>query len=508
MSNRRQRRPEASRPRRRDKRWLAPVAWFARACLRLLFRSDRHRPVRRRRRPFARAGFTLPTTTIVLLVITLLLSAMLLRTGERTLDVSREIESTRIYNNATPAIDRAKAKLEFLFERDHRFPAGIASGRYIDSMLRNSNLDDGGNGDDTLATPLADDPYTLPDETRLDIGGTNGTEPDNAWEYQTDLDGDGEPETVRYSIVLFAENGDVNSSDSAEVKAANLVTRNDPVQLLEAAGLTRGCPFDGLSLESDWYVANAATLRKNFQVDAVVESGNDLAGSVTTLEFQQDRQLDRLNRWGAWYRYDMEIFPGQNELVWNGAMHTEANMLVGFRDGLSTYYLLSNPRSCFYQEGASEITLNEERDENGDLTFQGQIFMADGTANTPNSWNGTSLFHLFPGEGISPREDEDPEAAGANNPPYVVTMNSDSDMVDNSQANTPYDLSLNPIPVFTEDRSVPRSENTNAEARADDWGSGETELLTRRIYNQTQRRPYVDDTHRADDWTCPGLVDT
>ena len=75
------------------------------------------------------AGFVLPTTVMLLLVVTLVISALIFRTFSRTDQVIREHQAKVISNAASPAIDRAKAKLEYLFNGDSALPNGVPGQR-------------------------------------------------------------------------------------------------------------------------------------------------------------------------------------------------------------------------------------------------------------------------------------------------------------------------------------------------------------------------------------------
>ena len=111
--------------------------------------------------------------------------------------------------------------------------------------------------------------------------------------------------------------------------------KRQAVATVAAAGKTK--------VEGGWYQdpTNTSILRKNFQIDALVIpdgskncQGQPVAsavpGALSTLELQQDRQISRGNKWGAWFRNDLEIYPG-SEFNWNGAMHTEGSLIVGNR---------------------------------------------------------------------------------------------------------------------------------------------------------------------------------
>jgi hypothetical protein len=74
---------------------------------------------------FARAGFVLPTTVLLLLVLTLTVGSIGYRTYTRTNQAIGARQQRVIFNAATPAIDRARSKLEFLFDFLAVFPVRI-----------------------------------------------------------------------------------------------------------------------------------------------------------------------------------------------------------------------------------------------------------------------------------------------------------------------------------------------------------------------------------------------
>jgi hypothetical protein len=143
------------------------------------------------------AGFVFPTTLLLLLMVTLTATALTYRTFSRSNQAIVQRQQQVIYNAATPAIDRAKAKLEFMFRNDNRFPAGVPPSDQLTNMMLPGNaqipnasilsltnlgyeqaqIDEGANG--------AADPYTLPGEERLQRtitkDGSPTTANDNAW---------------------------------------------------------------------------------------------------------------------------------------------------------------------------------------------------------------------------------------------------------------------------------------------------------------------------------------
>lgn len=478
---------------------------------RWLVRNLLHKGHRGQRYASAKAGFVLPTVTLLLLVVALVIAAILLRTGSRTNQVIGAREEQVIYNAATPAIERAKAKLEYLFQQDTRRPTGAASDQLLTALLVNNDP----NPYQSLTTVLNPDPYTLPDETqfgRLDINNDGVKDP--AWAYRMDVDNDGIQETVVYAIYLRSRSDNQNITingllgknangnpiadptgpDTDAQKALALVTRNGPINTTNlndriCASVTQSStppPPDQLPPvdESVWFPVGSGILRKTFQIDAIVISNKQgTSRTVATLEFQQDRQLDRANRWGAWFRYDLEIYPGANApLNWNGAMYTAGNFFAG-GNGQFRGFLISDRRSCFYGKDSSEITALEEPRSDG---FQGQIVVGRIFNDTGNV---NPIFDLQQQGGND--SDVDPNTTNS-----TLTNTTDS-FSGSGSGGSIYPLSLNPVALFTQDRSINQSGSNNRNQRDSNWQS-RLFVQRGRIRNNQQNPPYVDDTYRAD----------
>jgi hypothetical protein len=460
--------------------------------------SQRQRSSRQRKKPLLTpAGFVLPTTILVLLVVGLFAGALISRTGDRAEDVIRARESQRIESIAAPAVERAKAKLEYIFNRDPRFPTGVPSEIVLrDLMLYQDTVNvelipDGSGG-------TKPDPYTLPAEQRIDLDGDGNN--DNAWKYQTDLDGDGTEETVAYSILMLngidrdgdgkIQRVDPDSSDdtdsaagedyglwsSEQIKADNLITRTGPLSIKASEGISSDCKIPSLEAEEGWFAANATSVRKNFQVNVFVENTNDVNKAITALEFQQDRQLDKGNKFGVWFRYDLLIHPGP-QFNLNGAVHTDGN-LITWNNSLR-FYLVSDSDSCIYSEDASIIEVTEIRDPaTGDLQYQGQAISTNGQ---------TEEIDLF-----------DP-----NGSPTTKGFKPSNDSVKGTpdEQSGIYKYSLDPLILYTEDELVSRNSQLSnglydTSVRDSDWNGSD---LADRVRNDTQQKPYVDDLYRADD---------
>ncbi|MEB3356518.1 MAG: hormogonium polysaccharide biosynthesis protein HpsA [Synechococcales bacterium] len=450
------------------------------------------------RRPQPGEGFVLPTTILMLLVLSLSVGSITLRTYTRTQEISSDRQERVIFNAATPAIDRAKAKLEFLFASDPRFPNGIPSEDVIHDLLV----------DGSAVVSNVEDAYTFANqgEDRIDLDGDGDDTNDIAWKYRVDLDSDpttgdanGYDGWVAYSIVFETPDTDDppmtdSSNNGVATRASLLQIRNAPLsgsnQLTEACQL--GDAAAGVTpIEGGWFEdrSNSSLLRKNFQVDVYVLPDN-AGGTVSTVEFQQDRILRRGNKWGAWFRNDLEIFPGPR-FNWNGAMHTEGSLIVGGNEFRG--FLISAPSSCLYDTpDSSEITVTDVKANAGDAipAFQGQ--MISGTVKH-NSFGTVdtdySHFHLFGNPPITSGDTD-------------VRLDRDSDsVVDEANDPKPADYTLDPVALVTQGVSVARNiSGGDPSTRRDTatWNGDKSFVDKYRIYNQSENPPYLDDFYRAD----------
>ncbi|RMD75266.1 MAG: hypothetical protein D6823_10340, partial [Chloroflexi bacterium] len=322
---------------------------------------------------WGRAGFVLPTAVIVLVVVTLTVAALMIRTLNRTAEVSGQRQEIQVMNATAPAIDRARTKLEYFFTQDPLRPNGVPGEATIEQIIGNRT-----------GTPRNPDPYTLADEQRIDLDG-DGTL-DNAWAFQPTPDS-----IVAYSILMKRPNDTQLNWDDAQ-KAKNLITRSRPMGITAAGNQ---CPnlSGGSSAEVGWDEVSSAILRKNFQINAFVYENRNGGQALSTIEFVQERQMERGNKWGAWFRNDLEIFPGPT-FRWNGAMHTEGSIFMTGGDQGFQAHLISSPKSCVYTRVASEITATEVvNPQTQQIEFQGQ-FMA-GSLRDNNTNAGTVKIHSY-----------------------------------------------------------------------------------------------------------------
>jgi len=230
-------------------------------------------------------------------------------------------------------------------------------------------------------------------------------------------------------------------------------------------------------------------LRKNFQINAVVFKSNAINQPATTLELQQDRQVDRGNKWGAWFRYDLEIHPGA-AFNWNGAIHTEGNVFFGTNNFRA--YLISSPSSCLYgQNGmdASEISVTRQVDQSNNPTFLGQIV------------SGAIQENSF----ISPTATIDTSQSSSSQLTVATDSVIDSGTI-SAQLN-PTTIAIDPLLLFTANQSQSRNQSDPSNTINRDkngWDNNSNNPFTLgstsgRISNKQEPTPYVDDMYRADD---------
>lgn len=444
------------------------------------------------RQPLAsKVGFVLPTTVLLLLVVTLTVGAIGYRTYTRSQQAIGERQQRVIYNAASPAIDRAKAKLEFMFnpQRERRFGGVPGEDQLMGIMLN----DGSGNA------PQADiDPYTFaPEEQRIDLN-QDGTL-DNAWFYLADRDGDGTNDSrVVYSIIFSTPSGGpqdpLRLRDSTDAtlaqRARQLLVRNaplsSPVQGGDCARVQQGGAVGPSINEIGWFRDdnNPGRILKNFQVNAYVlpltnDGTADPNSTVAALEFQQDREAAQGFRWAAWFRNDLEIFPGP-QFNWNGAMHTEGSYFV---TGNFRAFMVSSHRSCLYEKNASRLTAPDVVN-NPDRTipdFQGQFVTG---SLRDNNFGGNPKFDLWNGRDREPRREQE--------------MDSRADSL-NDIGQGPIAIALDPVILQTQDISVGRIIGDPRTQRAGAWAGGIfANADDGRMDNDRTPTPYLDDTFRAD----------
>jgi hypothetical protein len=346
-----------------SKKYLTVIKKSINWLLRTLF-------ITRRRRESANAGFVLPTVAMVALVVVLLTTAILFRSFDRSKNASNVRVNQAVLNAAAPSIERARAKLNTLFE-DPTLPRGTPS-------------------DSALYDALKKDKYRLGDESRLklayDFNATSGIQSSTArleddetlktaWKYAVDTDNNGLKDSYTLYGIYFRSPGR-NASGDFNRQRSPLDARTPPMdndianqQCKNAAG------FSTLVGNSSWYKLQSGNLGKSFFTYSVnvpitkseYNSLTDKTGfeeykgnkGFVALEFQQDRSRIPLPNNAVWYQNDLEVFTGSTQLLLNGRIHTNGNLLVGVGNstGSITLRQVSSKSSCFYNQENAQITV-------------------------------------------------------------------------------------------------------------------------------------------------------
>ncbi|MBW4494430.1 MAG: hormogonium polysaccharide biosynthesis protein HpsA [Oscillatoria princeps RMCB-10] len=444
------------------------------------------------------AGFVLPTVAMMLMVVALVVGAIMFRTFRGSIETIGMKQEQLNANSAYPAIERGKAKLEYLFN-DPRLASGVPDEKVMEALI----LNDGSLG----ISALESSPYRFPDETpveptdigvKLDDGITKAT----AWKFNTDKNGDGKTDgdedlTTIYAIVTRAErNGftidpkaaendpsltDIGNDDKK--KADNFIVRNGPIISLSGnhnpACMVKvgGNPVGWFNPEGG---SSSAYVYKSFQVYAIAVNnalinGKSLNATLSTLQYQQDRAFERGNKWGAWFRYDLEIAPGPS-LNWNGAMHSQGNIFLRSYEGFRSY-LISSPKSCFFKiPDNSSITMRKDQPVEGEPNSGRGGQLVSGRLST-NNYEDSKVY-------IDPFTDS-PTASN------FISLSQGTDSVKNG---TPIDISTDPVDLHTQAISKPK----NAASWSIDPNWQSSTLSKQRVNQKDSCAPYVDDTYRAD----------
>ncbi|QMS89872.1 hypothetical protein HUN01_20630 [Nostoc edaphicum CCNP1411] len=346
------------------------IIWLLRACFGT-----------RRRRGSENAGFLLPTVAMVLIVVVLLTTAILFRSFERSKNASNVRVNEAVLNAATPAIDRARAKLDKLFE-DRRLPRATPSDTALESALKNYLNE-----------------YTFGDETQLNLNYTSQTALPTAWMFPIDTNNNGKFDSYTLYGIYFRNPPITGGTYS---RARNPLEARTPP--MTSGSISNGCEdtlgTSATLVGSTGWFNIAGKLKKSFFVYTAnvpitnlptadqdkyeVFTGNK---GFSGLEYQQDRiQLPLVNN-AVVYEDDIELTPGPTFNL-NGRILTNSNLLTGSGFQFVTLYQVSSRDSCFYD------------DENAKIIVGGNL--AAGLFTGDDDLNNSTGVHLFQGKGVNP----------------------------------------------------------------------------------------------------------
>lgn len=413
----------------------------------------------------------------------LVVGALIFRSYNRSTQVIADFQQQKLENAATPAIDRAKAKLEKLFDPE-KLPPGIPPEDLLEKNLRNIK-------------------FPGENQIKLKINGAEETDGSTAWYFDTDTDGDGQPDArTAYAIVLRSTRGTGNNAVTMDYKTAEdlklppgnllkkdqdkanqLLVRNGPL-LTQRDPALKACervdPNTGEGSIEGWFPKTTALFMKNFQVYAVTVPRNASANKgISTIQYQQDRYYELSNKWGAWFRTDLELFPGPS-FDWNGAMHTEGSLFVKANAGkIVKSDLISSKDSCFY-----DPELNSEVSAANHL-----VYAVPASGNSNGAFSGSVKFYIH--ENYTGAE---PKSAELKDDKDSVKFTTDVNA-------TAINVALDPRKMLTDTGSnTPR--DTKGWEPDDAWKNASEQdnpLKKRIIVGKNECPPYVDDSYRADD---------
>jgi hypothetical protein len=344
---------------------------------------------RRARLPVA--GFVLPTVTMVLLVVILLTVAIVLRSFDRANTARNVRVNQQVLAAATPALDRAKAKIEYMLGPGRQVtgtPTDAELYRMMSDYTATSDVYKFGDEERLILKYPVIPPATSltnagnakkPPLERIGAGTQESEVINTAWRYPVDTNNDGKFDTFTLYGIFFRNpplrvepNGDVVVARSRKP----LDARTPPMALgsLDPACSTGGPDsIANLVGDSGWYKLDGK-LRKSFFVYTVNVPIKDAAEaatvpaalgpaqpftgtpSISALEYQQDQSRIPLSNNAVVYEDDLEISPGP-ALNLNGRILTNSNLLVsGTGDPKSvTLFQVSSKGSCFYDQENSKI---------------------------------------------------------------------------------------------------------------------------------------------------------
>ncbi|MBO1348754.1 MAG: hormogonium polysaccharide biosynthesis protein HpsA [Hormoscilla sp. GUM202] len=328
----------------------------------------------RRRRRHGTSGFVLPTVVMVMLVVILLTTAMVLRSFDRAKNASNFRVSPAALNAGGPAIERAKAKIEALFN-DPTLPRSTPSER----TLYNAIVSQPGRytfGDE-IALKVIDDfgdgagVYSEAGATELANSETTNT----AWKFPVDTDNNGKYDSFTLYGIYFRSPPIDDDGDPARPRTA-LEARTPPIEesncesALGTSAGSNGWYKVGSELRKSFYVY-AATVPITVEPSAiasVVEMGAEeryekYQGNkvFSALEMQQDIGKIPLQYHAVWYQDDLSLTP-DTPFRLNGRVFTNSNLFIsencdGGQDCPIRLYLISSPASCYFNEENSKIVV-------------------------------------------------------------------------------------------------------------------------------------------------------
>ena len=358
---------------------------------------------RRARLPVA--GFVLPTVTMVLLVVILLTVAITLRSFDRANTARNVRVNQQVLAAATPALDRAKAKIQYALSPQGSGTLDTPSDLSVYQTLDSDRFKF--KDEDVLQIKFDLDADGGIDPAPIDITQINQSERINtAWRFPVDTDNNGIFDTYTLYGIYFRSPPREPKTGEFNRARKPLEARTPPMSFSQGStnAICKAAAGTSASLvgSSDWYKAEGV-LKKSFFVYTVnvpitnSKTGTPSAGglyeefkgspSFSALEYQQDQKRIPLQNNAVVYEDDLEVSPGP-ALRLNGRIFTNSNFMVTTTGGPVAFYLVSSKESCFYNLENSKIVVS---------------------GNVVNGWSGSNgntekeiAVHLFGKEATDP----------------------------------------------------------------------------------------------------------
>lgn len=359
--------------------------------------------VTKKRRSATNAGFVLPTVAMVAIVVILLTTAILFRSFERAKNASNVRVNEAALNAAAPALDRARAKINKLFQ-DPRLPRATPTDDALYSTLK-TNINE----------------YSFGDETQLELKLTQTSTEENeklktAWMYPIDTDNNGKFDSYTLYGIYF-KNPPVNNGQYTRARNT-LEARTPPMTVGTVSGNcgdgqdtsaalvgSTGWFRNGTKLKKAFFVYTASVPITSQPTDTTnyeIKKGNQ---GFSALELQQDRvQLPLVNN-AVVYEDDLGLSPGPAFRL-NGRIFVNSNFITGIPtggDGIRLYQVSANA-SCFYDPDNAKIVVGgnlgsgviTSGSDTGGATidlYKGKTPAVSNVAIRTNSTNNKSVTH-------------------------------------------------------------------------------------------------------------------
>ncbi len=346
--------------------------------------------ITKKRRGSVNAGFVLPTVVMVSIVVVLLTAAILFRSFERSKNASNVRVNEVVLKSASPALDRAKAKINQLFQ-DPRLPRSTPTDFSLSQVI-NGNINQ----------------YTFGDETQLQLVTTTPVSQtkqtlQTAWKYPVDTNNNGKFDSYTIYGIYFLTPTTVRPRSSIEARTTPMDQGTNGNQCTSTISTSAD-----LVGSQGWYKVGGVLERSIFVYTTTVPitdiktpslDGNGTKYEVFTgnqgfaaLEYQQDRTRVPLTNNAVIFDNDLAITPGTG-LNLNGRVFTNANLLTRGSSGAIRYYLVSSPASCYYTQANSKIVVAgnvvnsrvSESDATGRLSTQVDLYDQSYNASTLTS---------------------------------------------------------------------------------------------------------------------------